>query len=96
MPRRLRALVALFVPALLAAAPGCAGKGKKPNDPGKAAEEAPDMAKLTQPPQAKSPAMRLLAVDATRCDPSGKHTQQQDLNHDGRADLITLTIKGTG
>ncbi len=86
--------VALVAPLLLAL-PACAGKHKKAPPPPSEPEPV-DLARKTQPPGARNPAMRLLAVDATRCDPSGKRTQQQDLNRDGRADMITLTIQGNG
>ncbi len=85
--------VALVAPLLLAL-PACAGKHKKAPPPSE--PEPVDLARKTLPAGARNPAMRLLAVDATRCDPSGKRTQQQDLNRDGRADMITLTIQGSG
>jgi hypothetical protein len=37
-----------------------------------------------------------LRIDGQHCDVSGKHSDQQDLNQDGRADLITLTVTGKG
>ena len=37
-----------------------------------------------------------LRIDGQHCDASGKHSDQQDLNQDGRADLITLTVTGKG
>ena len=85
--------VALVAPLLLAL-PACAGKHKKAPPPSE--PEPVDLARKTLPAGARNPAMRLLSVDATRCDPSGKRTEQQDLNRDGRADMITLTIQGSG
>ncbi|GEM_PF-2633063 len=39
----------------------------------------------------KAPKMQGLRVDAIRCETAGKRVDQLDLNHDNRADLITIT-----
>ena len=79
---------------------GCAGKGKgppKPGEPGGPAEGAEEAAATMKSAMNVEPvapkrqvALIPLAVNGQHCDASGKRVLQQDLNLDGRADLITL------
>lgn len=82
-----------LVPALalcvgLAPAPGCANKpdggDKKSNAPDESAEDSQSA------PEAANPNLRALRVDDLRCSAKGQRADQQDLNQDGRADLVSL------
>ncbi|MEE9382197.1 MAG: hypothetical protein V3V08_02125 [Nannocystaceae bacterium] len=46
--------------------------------------------------RADSANLRAMTVDGTRCDSSGKRVQQKDLNHDNRADMLTLIDGSAG
>lgn len=82
-----------LVPALalsvgLASAPGCAnkaeGEGKESNAPDESAEDSQSA------PEAANPNLRALRVDDLRCSVKGQRADQQDLNNDGRMDLVSL------
>jgi hypothetical protein len=66
---------------------GCAGKDDEAPQP----PEGEDV----QSAQADNPNMRALPVDTVRCTQKGMRADQQDLNHDGKADLISI-YKGDG
>ena len=101
LPRRLCWLLA---PALLLTA--CAGKGKgaaKPGESGAPAEGAEEAAATMKSAMNVEPivpkrkvALIPLRADSQHCDIAGKRVLQQDLNQDGRADLITLTTAEDG
>jgi len=71
-----------------AIAPGCAGKNKGKDGESNAPDESGEDSQSA--PQAANPNLRALSVDTLRCSAKGQRTDQQDLNHDGRADLISL------
>lgn len=73
---------------LSVAAAGCAGK----TQPDEAKSNAPDesLEDSQSAPQAANPNLRSLRVDDLRCSTAGKRADQQDLNADGRADLVSL------
>ena len=82
-----------LVPALalslgLAATAGCANKpdgdDKESNAPDESAEDSQSA------PEAANPNLRALRVDDLRCSVKGQRADQQDLNQDGRADLVSL------
>ncbi|MEM7157451.1 MAG: hypothetical protein AAF799_31690, partial [Myxococcota bacterium] len=56
----------------------------------------PEAEDESQPPEdesalaAHNPNLRDLRIDGTRCDTRGTRSEQQDTNHDGRADLVSL------
>jgi hypothetical protein len=73
------------------------GKAKTPDEGN--AQGAPGGGEEKQTPWVDSrdkSKMRNLVVDGVRCDRTGKREQQVDLNHDSRADLITLFATGEG
>lgn len=73
---------------MVAVAPGCAGKkdakddgkSKSPDEASEDSQSAPDV----------NPNLRALRVDDLRCSSQGRRADQQDLNHDGKADLVSL------
>ena len=69
--------VSVTLIAVLGVAEGCAGKSAAAG-----AEEAQNT------PTSRDG--RTLTIDRTRCDGEGKRSDHEDLNHDGRADLIAL------
>ena len=88
--------VRLAAPACLAAALlcGCAGK---PTPTGKTPDDEPG-AGIAMRVEAAGPVRKValipLQVDTQHCDSTGKRVLQQDLDQNGRADLITLTLGG--
>ena len=64
---------------------GCAGKGKDDKE-----ESEPPEGEEVQSAQADNPNLRALRVDTTRCTVKGMRADQRDLNHDGRADLVSI------
>jgi len=74
--------------AVVAVAPGCAGKkdadkdgkSKSPDEANEDSQSAPEV----------NPNLRALRVDDNRCSSQGQRANQQDLNHDGKADLVSL------
>lgn len=85
------------------AAAGCAGKrsaGAKEGEPGgvEGAEAAAATMKAATQVEPMVPLRKValipLRVDSQHCDAAGKRVLQQDLNQDGRADLVTLTLGG--
>ncbi len=76
------------VAAVLALEPGCAGKkdagkdgkSKSPDEAGEDSQSAPEV----------DPNLRALRVDELRCSQQGQRANQQDLDHDGKADLVSM------
>ncbi len=78
----------LSVAAVLAT--GCAnakGAGDK-DDKSKSPDESEEDSRTAQAPG--DPNLRSLSVDTLRCSMKGQRADQQDLNHDGRADLVSI------
>ena len=67
------------LPAVALVPNGCAGTTALATD-----------SKPAQGPQDDPAGRRTLSIDRTRCDHEGKRSDHEDLDHDGRADLIAL------
>ena len=81
----------------LAAALLCACAGKKAAAPARTPDDDPaaGIAMSVEPAgPVRKVALIPLRVDSQHCDTAGKRVLQQDLDQDGRADLITLTLGG--
>ncbi len=87
---------------LLCVLAACAGKKKAgAGDPEQRSEGAEDAAAIMKSATQVEPIVPLrkvalipLRVDSQHCDTAGKRVSQQDLNQDGRADLVTLMMGG--
>ena len=88
VPARSGVTLAVGAVLLASSAVGCAGK--KDDEDGKS--KAPDESKedSQSAPKAANPNLRALTVDDLRCASRGQREDQQDLNQDGRADLVSL------
>lgn len=74
--------------AVVAGAPGCAGKKDADKDgKSKSPDEANEDSQSAPP---VNPNLRALRVDDLRCSSKGKRADQKDLNHDGKADLVSI------
>ncbi len=87
-PARWAATLTLALALPLVAGPGCAGTKKGEEDKTTSPDESSEDSQSA--PQAANPNLRALRVDDLRCSMQGHRADQQDLNHDGRADLVSL------
>lgn len=71
----------------LVAAAGCAGKSQDEDKKSQAPDESGED---SQSAPSVNPNLRALRVDELRCSMKGQRADQQDLNADGKADLVSL------
>ncbi len=81
---------------MIACAGACARKQPQAASasPGESAEDSGAAMQVEPIGPVRKVAQIPLRVDSQHCDTAGKRVLQQDLNQDGRADLITLTLGG--
>lgn len=85
------------LPALVVLLTACGGKTKPATPPTGDEEGLGASAHNVEPlTPARKVARIPLRIDGQHCDLVGKRSDQQDLNQDGRADLITLTVGSSG